>query len=43
MGFFIFTMCVKYLPIFGPPVAPKPPDAPKALRGEIPKPSHATT
>src|SRR5579862_2239172 len=43
MGFFIFGMCVKYLPIFGQPLASKPPEAPRILQTEIPKPSHATT
>jgi len=44
VGFFLFAMAVKYLPIYEhetPVVAPV--REPKVIRGEIPKPSHAAT
>ena len=43
MGFFIFAMCVKYLPIFehGPGTVAEV-EEPKLVRGEIAKPSHVT-
>jgi len=43
MGFFIFAICVKYLPIFehGPDTVPEV-NKPKFVRGEIPNPSHVT-
>src|SRR5215470_12989636 len=43
MGFFIFAICVKYLPIFehGPDTVPEV-KKPKFVRGEIPNPSHVT-
>jgi Ni/Fe-hydrogenase subunit HybB-like protein len=43
VGFFIFAMAVKYLPIFPEPTAPRAVEAPKVTRREIPQPSHVTT
>jgi len=45
MGFFIFAMAVKYLPIFehGPGVVEPVRQAKIAMRREIPKPSHVAT
>jgi Ni/Fe-hydrogenase subunit HybB-like protein len=43
MGFFIFSVCVRYLPIFEPSATTAPARTPKVVRGEIPKPSHVTT
>src|SRR5579859_2614376 len=42
-GFFIFAMCVKYLPIFEHQPAAIPAEEPKLIRREMPKPSHVTT
>jgi Ni/Fe-hydrogenase subunit HybB-like protein len=44
MGFFIFAIAVKYLPIFEQaPGASEPAREPKTIRREIPNPSHVAT
>ena len=43
MGFFLFSMAVRYLPIFEPAPGRALPEKPRGVRAEIPKPSHAAT
>ncbi|HXH67079.1 MAG TPA: NrfD/PsrC family molybdoenzyme membrane anchor subunit, partial [Candidatus Limnocylindrales bacterium] len=43
MGFFIFAVAVKYLPIFEHETAVGAVEEPKLIRAEIPKPSHVAT
>jgi Ni/Fe-hydrogenase subunit HybB-like protein len=43
MGFFVFSIAVKYLPIFENKAPHAPAEAPELIRREIPKPSHVTT
>jgi molybdopterin-containing oxidoreductase family membrane subunit len=43
MGFFIFSIAVKYLPIFENEAPHAPADAPESIRREMPRPSHVAS